>query len=304
MGRTLKIDPEFENKIPPLTKAEYEQLEENILEAGKVFDPITVWNDTIIDGHNRYKVILAHPFVEWNVREMHFADKWEAFGWMYKNQLGRRNLTDEQKTVLIGEMYKARKHSSSGAPAGNKNASKQCVQSDNIVSNTAKQNRVAEQIADELNVSSATVVRAEMYAKGIDAIRKEEPELADSIVSAQKKVSKQTVRDIGQARPEVRKIMIDDIKSGKKKKITKAETKEMNRIAETLTDESVMEYTIGHLTEQISMNSEQFVRSLNNLLTDHADLCEENRMAVIESLDRIMVEITKIKRRVSNGTQL
>lgn len=303
MGRTLKIDPEFENKIPPLTKAEYEQLEENILEAGKVFDPITVWNDTIIDGHNRYKVILAHPFVEWNVREMHFADKWEAFGWMYKNQLGRRNLTDEQKTLLIGEMYKARKHSH-GGQTGNQNASKRSSQIDNTVSDKNKQNRVAEQIADELNVSPASVVRAEMFVKGIDAIRDEEPELADAIVNAQKKVSKQTVRDIGQARPEVRKIMIDDIKSGKKKKITKAETKEMNRIAETLTDESVMEYTIGHLTEQISMNSEQFVRSLNNLLTDHFDLCEENRMAVIESLDRIMVEITKIKRRVSNGTQL
>lgn len=304
MERALKIDPEFEKKIPPLTAAEYAQLEENILEAGKVFDPITVWNNTIIDGHNRYKVILAHPFVEWSVREMRFADKWEAFGWMYKNQLGRRNLTDEQKTILIGEMYKARKHSSSGAPAGNKNASKQCNQTDNIVSNSTKQNRVAEQIADELNVSSASVVRAEMYCKGIDAIRKEEPELADSIVNAMKKVSKQTVRDIGQARPEVRKIMIDDIKNGRKKKITKAETKELNGIAETLINESVMEYTIGHLTEQISMNSELFVRSLNNLLSDHADLCEDNTMAVIESLDRIMMEITKIKRRISNGTQL
>ena len=69
MSRLLKIDPEFQNKIPPLTEDEYRQLEENILEAGKVFEPITVWNGTIVDGHNRYRIIMEHPFLEWSVRE-------------------------------------------------------------------------------------------------------------------------------------------------------------------------------------------------------------------------------------------
>ena len=31
----LKIDPEFQNQIPPLTDDEYKQLEENILKEGK-----------------------------------------------------------------------------------------------------------------------------------------------------------------------------------------------------------------------------------------------------------------------------
>ena len=36
----LKIDPEFRDKIPPLTDAEFEQLRENILADGEVYEPI------------------------------------------------------------------------------------------------------------------------------------------------------------------------------------------------------------------------------------------------------------------------
>ena len=35
----LKIDPEFQNQIPPLTDDEYKQLEENILKEGKLLSP-------------------------------------------------------------------------------------------------------------------------------------------------------------------------------------------------------------------------------------------------------------------------
>ena len=50
----LKIDPEFQNQIPPLTDDEYRQLEENILKEGKLLSPLIVWNNTLVDGHNRY----------------------------------------------------------------------------------------------------------------------------------------------------------------------------------------------------------------------------------------------------------
>ena len=53
----LKIDPEFEVRIPPLTKEEFEKLEENILDDGMFYTPILVWGKTIIDGHNRYRFL-------------------------------------------------------------------------------------------------------------------------------------------------------------------------------------------------------------------------------------------------------
>ena len=61
MDELLRIDPEFESKIPPLTEEEYQLLEENILQDGVVLNPLIVWNGCIIDGHNRFRIIQAHP---------------------------------------------------------------------------------------------------------------------------------------------------------------------------------------------------------------------------------------------------
>ena len=46
----LKIDPEFQSQIPPLTDDEFKQLEENILKEGKLISPLIVWNNTLVDG--------------------------------------------------------------------------------------------------------------------------------------------------------------------------------------------------------------------------------------------------------------
>lgn len=73
----LKIDPEFAEKIPPLTPEEFEQLEANILAEGAVLSPLIVWNDVIVDGHNRYKILQAHPEIGFKTHEKEFADRYE-----------------------------------------------------------------------------------------------------------------------------------------------------------------------------------------------------------------------------------
>ena len=52
----LKIDPEFQSQIPPLTDDEFKQLEENILKEGKLLSPLIVWSNILVDGHNRYEI--------------------------------------------------------------------------------------------------------------------------------------------------------------------------------------------------------------------------------------------------------
>lgn len=85
--------------------------------------------------------------------------------WIIENQLGRRNLTPEQKLYLIGKKYKEEKKQI-GAPEGNKNAQKQCPQNKDI-DNTK---RTVEKIAEQHKVSKATVERAEKFAEAIDTI--------------------------------------------------------------------------------------------------------------------------------------
>ena len=101
----LKIDPEFQNQIPPLTDDEYKQLEENILKEGKLLSPLIVWNNTLVDGHNRYAILQKHPEIYFSTMPLRFENREEAVAWICKNQLGRRNLTPEQKKFLVGKQY-------------------------------------------------------------------------------------------------------------------------------------------------------------------------------------------------------
>ena len=96
--RELTIDPEFRDLIPPLAENERQMLEESIVANG-CESPLAVWNDTIVDGHNRYDICRKHgiPFA---VLEKDFADRDTALLWMIQTQLGRRNLTAYQKSEL------------------------------------------------------------------------------------------------------------------------------------------------------------------------------------------------------------
>ena len=114
----LKIDPEFQNQIPPLTDDEYKQLEENILKEGKLLSPLIVWNNTLVDGHNRYAILQKHPEIYFSTMPLRFENREEAVAWICKNQLGRRNLTPEQKYYLMGKQYEAEKAGSRVCAAG------------------------------------------------------------------------------------------------------------------------------------------------------------------------------------------
>ena len=103
----LKIDPEFQGKIPPLTFEELNQLEANILRDGRIINPIIVGRSLIVDGHNRFTIAKKHPEIPFTTHEKAFANRYEAIIWICKNQLGRRNLTPEQKKYLIGKIGRA-----------------------------------------------------------------------------------------------------------------------------------------------------------------------------------------------------
>jgi len=96
--KDLKINPEFKSLIPPLNREEYVQLEENILQDG-IRESISLWNETIIDGHTRYEIALKHglPFTTVGYE---FASESDVILWIIKNQFGRRNLTAYDRSIL------------------------------------------------------------------------------------------------------------------------------------------------------------------------------------------------------------
>ena len=121
----LKIDPEFQSKIPPLQFEEEQQLEQNIIAEGRLLNPIITWNGYILDGHTRYRILKKHGFIKFEVEEIQFANKYEALAWICKNQLGRRNLSPERKKFLLGKEYESTKLAVGGQP-GNCNKVNGC----------------------------------------------------------------------------------------------------------------------------------------------------------------------------------
>ena len=87
----LIVDSEFKDLIPPLEEQERAQLEENILRDG-IQAPLTIWNNIIVDGHNRYAIAQKHNLPFKTVAK-DFDDRHDAKIWILKNQLGRRNVT-------------------------------------------------------------------------------------------------------------------------------------------------------------------------------------------------------------------
>jgi len=116
LNRSLTIDPEFESLCPALTEKEEAQLRSNLEEDG-CRDPLVVWGcngeELLVDGHNRYR-LCQELGIGFKTVRMRFESRDKAKQWILTNQLGRRNLTDEQRTRLIGLLYKTNKRQDGG----------------------------------------------------------------------------------------------------------------------------------------------------------------------------------------------
>lgn len=194
----LIIDPEFRDKIPPLTEDEFSLLEENILSDGAVFSPLIVWDGTILDGHNRYEIIQKHPELTYAVHKLSFANRYEALSWICKNQLGRRNLTPQQKKYLIGQRYEAEKMANGGDRKSDQ--AKSVVQIEPLISPHVTRAH----IANDTNTSESYVMRAGWYAQGVDAAEEALPGIKQEILTGAIKPTETAVAAVAKAEPEER----------------------------------------------------------------------------------------------------
>lgn len=94
----LTIDPEFQGLLPPLTKEERNGLEASLKEEG-CREALVAWDGILLDGHVRYEICnrLDIPF---KVHNMTFDNRNQAMIWIIKNQLGRKNLTPQEKDLV------------------------------------------------------------------------------------------------------------------------------------------------------------------------------------------------------------
>ena len=101
----LIIDSEFAGLIPPLTPEEFSGLEQSIMAEG-CREAIIVWNNIIVDGHNRYKICRNNK-IPYKTEQKDFANRDEVMLWMLRNQLSRRNLNDFQRIEMVSKCEEA-----------------------------------------------------------------------------------------------------------------------------------------------------------------------------------------------------
>ena len=122
-----------------------------------------------------------------------FESREEVLAWICKNQLGRRNLTPEQKKFLIGKQYSVehRKPGGNGnnqhTAAAKKTAPEELCQI-NTIPPTSAEASIRKQIAERNNVSESYVVRSEKFMRGVEIMEQMMPGMQEKILSGQFKV--------------------------------------------------------------------------------------------------------------------
>ena len=182
------VDAEFASLIKPLSAEERQQLEENIAEHGGARDPLVVWASkgtlTLLDGHNRYEICtrLGLPF---DVHELRFKARDDAEDWIDRNQLGRRNLTADAFTLLLGRRYNRTK--------------KQGERTDITSGHSVQKLTTAESLAAEHGVNERTVRRAGKFAEQVERT----PELKQAVAEGRPVL--QVKRELKEAAREARR---------------------------------------------------------------------------------------------------
>jgi hypothetical protein len=124
-------------------------------------------------------VLFADLSLKFQVVERHFESLDEVLIWVDRNQLGRRNLTDEQRAVVMGRLYKTVKQN----PLLNLKQF-QTDNSDRVLNLSTRRGSAAtaRAVAEQLGVGQATVRRAEKFADTVEELQQISPQAAERVL--------------------------------------------------------------------------------------------------------------------------
>ena len=197
----MKIEDRFKKLIPPLSEEELKQLEENIIRDG-CRKPLSIWNNIILDGHNRYEICtrLQIPF---SIVRTSLKNREEAIAWICANQIGRRNITNVTRRYLIGKRYEMEKFLDAHNVRGINQYSKREPTTKMLIEHRFDETATvtAERLGQEYRLSHAAISKYGAYANAIDSLSKTVPELTEKIIAGQIKVSQNNAIKLSRLSP-------------------------------------------------------------------------------------------------------
>jgi len=216
----LEDNEELFHLLPLHSKDEAEELKKAVVGDGGFTDAIKycVWEgkNITLDGRNRMMLWSSLPedtkIAPPQVKRIELEDGMDPRQWILRNQLARRNLTPQQKSLILGDLYNKVK-----APVGKP-------------PNEENGKQTLTEFSEEYNENPNTVRHDAKFATAMDKVREVNPKFADDIVNGDVKATKESIigmsalngDGIGQAIVNVRdgKKWDDEVVPPKKKKKT------------------------------------------------------------------------------------
>lgn len=312
----LKIDKEFEKLIPPLQDTEFSGLTKSILKYG-CQEPIEIWNNTIIDGHNRHKICKANN-IPFEVREMDFSDRSEALVYIIEKQFGRRNLLPFQRSELALKMknvIQAKAKEKQAEFHGNQYKSGLLQKSDKVQIHTDDElSKLAGVSRDTIRKAEKIIVegndeqkeRARTGGKGntVNAIFNEIVNAGENSRICTKCGKELPIKDFDGPRKICRRCRsinreFKDVKGNKipvPKEINQLFKEHGDRVFDAITSGDVPEYTIENFVEELTAIAVSFQGSVEACFLDHPEFdVFENKQKIIAALSAAEATIKKIK---------
>lgn len=246
----ITIIPELEALIPPLSQDELVQLEANLLKNG-CRESLLVWPTTenvvspeststlptyvLIDGHNRFKICQKNK-IDFSIHLVSFKVMEEVREFMIDNQLGRRNLTNEQASYLRGMKYLNLKQNRGKYGRDEHTAHfeqygdlEQIIDLENHNAQNEhfdKKKTTAELLGEKFNVGQATIRRDAEFAQGLEML---EPSLKTAVLAGKTSLTKNKIQQLGKKAVHETKIAneseVDKLIGDEKTAITKTPKK-------------------------------------------------------------------------------
>lgn len=186
MNREYVIDPDFLRITVPFTEVQQAELEKSILEEG-CLEPISVWNNIIIDGHKRYE-FCSFEEIDFEVKEHFFTSKDNAVSWVCENRLKQLNKNTAIHTYLTGKWYRSLRQEY-----------KEIIRAgliEDLPHDEGRGVRVTKVMERDLGVGYSVIENRINYAYCMDKIAAADPEIFRAILTGEIYVSQMDVRKL------------------------------------------------------------------------------------------------------------
>jgi len=199
------IDEKFKRILPLRTEAELISLENSILKYGCI-EPLILWNNILLDGHNRLEILKKNELPVKTV-SLKLGSREEAIVYLIDFQITRRNLTPIQLSYYRGLHYNTEKQIQGSNQYTVKSAEAQ---------SGPRQTRqsTAERLADHYNVSRNTIKRDAQVATAIDVIGETSSDIKIDILSGKTHITRKQLKEMSSGTADDISAVIAEIEEG------------------------------------------------------------------------------------------